>query len=194
MFIAFAFEAAGIILLATFATNPVMFVVLSGIVFFGWGEIYSLFPATCTDTYGSKFATVNAGLLYTAKGTAALVIPYTSIWAKASGWHPVFMTAAALNILAAVMALLILKPMRSQYTSKTAVLGECAKARYLTFARMQRPRPAIQVTAKFALGCSDMTLTLVGSCMEQPRAGEAPQCRDRITGFNVGGRHARHRS
>jgi len=120
MFIAFAFEAAGIILLATFATNPVMFVVLSGIVFFGWGEIYSLFPATCTDTYGSKFATVNAGLLYTAKGTAALVIPYTSIWAKASGWHPVFMTAAALNILAAVMALLILKPMRSQYTSKTA--------------------------------------------------------------------------
>ncbi|MGC2460270.1 MAG: oxalate/formate MFS antiporter [Steroidobacteraceae bacterium] len=119
MFIAFAFEAAGIILLATFATDPVMFVVLSGIVFFGWGEIYSLFPATCTDTYGSKFATVNAGLLYTAKGTAALVIPYTSIWAKASGWHPVFMTAAALNILAALMALLILKPMRSQYTRKT---------------------------------------------------------------------------
>jgi OFA family oxalate/formate antiporter-like MFS transporter len=118
MFIAFALEAVGIILLASFATNPVMFVILSGIVFFGWGEIYSLFPATCTDTYGSKFATANAGLLYTAKGTAALVIPYTSIWAKASGWHPVFMTAAALNIIAAVMALLILKPMRSHYTSK----------------------------------------------------------------------------
>lgn len=119
MCIAFAFEGAGIILLGNFATHPVLFVILSGVVFFGWGEIYSLFPATCTDTYGSKFATANAGLLYTAKGTAALVIPYTSIWAKAAGWHPVFMTAAALNILAAVMALLILKPMRSQYTSKT---------------------------------------------------------------------------
>jgi len=118
MFIAFAFEAVGIFLLANFAGNPLLFVILSGIVFFGWGEIYSLFPATCTDTFGSKFATANAGLLYTAKGTAALVIPYTSVWAKAAGWHPVFMTAAALNIVAALLAVLVLKPMRASYTSK----------------------------------------------------------------------------
>ncbi len=121
MFIAFALEGVGIILLANLGTDPVYFVILSGIVFFGWGEIYSLFPATCTDTFGAKFATVNAGLLYTAKGTAALVIPYTSVWSKAAGWHPVFMTAAALNIIAALMAVFVLKPMRAAYKSKADV-------------------------------------------------------------------------
>ena len=119
MLLAFLFEAIGIFLLANFADHPTLFVILSGVVFFGWGEIYSLFPATCTDTFGSKFATANAGLLYTAKGTAALVIPYTSVWAKAAGWHPVFMTAAGLNILAALLAVTVLKPMRASYTSKT---------------------------------------------------------------------------
>ena len=50
----------------------------AGLVYFTWGEIYSLFPATCTDTYGSKFATTNAGLLYTAKGTASFLVPAAS--------------------------------------------------------------------------------------------------------------------
>ena len=118
MFVAFMLEGVGIIALANLGTDPVFFVILSGIVFFGWGEIYSLFPATCTDTFGAKFATVNAGLLYTAKGTAALVIPYTSIWAKTAGWHPVFITAASLNIIAALMAVFVLKPMRAAYKSK----------------------------------------------------------------------------
>src|ERR1700694_4567662 len=69
MCIAFALEGFGIIALANLGTNPMMFVILSGVVFFGWGEIYSLFPSTCADTFGSKFAAANAGLLYTAKGT-----------------------------------------------------------------------------------------------------------------------------
>ena len=71
MFIAFTLEGVGILALANLGTNPVLFVILSGIVFFGWGEIYSLFPATVSDTFGTKFATANAGLMYTAKGTAA---------------------------------------------------------------------------------------------------------------------------
>ena len=75
MFIAFGLEGLGIWALYTFGNDPVWFVVLSGLVFFAWGEIYSLFPSTCTDTFGSKFATTNAGLLYTAKGTAALLVP-----------------------------------------------------------------------------------------------------------------------
>jgi MFS family permease len=73
MFIAFLAEGIGIYTLYYFAANPISFVILSGIVFFAWGEIYSLFPATCTDIYGRKFATTNYGLLYTAKGTAALL-------------------------------------------------------------------------------------------------------------------------
>ena len=56
-----------------------MFVILSGIVFFAWGEIYSLFPSTCTDVYGAKYATTNAGLLYTAKGTASLLVPFANV-------------------------------------------------------------------------------------------------------------------
>ena len=62
-----------------FAHNPVLFVMLTGLVFFAWGEIYSLFPSTCTDIYGTQFATTNSGLLYTAKGTAALLVPLANV-------------------------------------------------------------------------------------------------------------------
>ena len=90
-----------------------LFVILSGLVFFAWGEIYSLFPATCTDIYGRKFATTNYGMLYTAKGTASLLVPLANVLTNATGsWHAVFYVAAALNIVAAVMALVVLKPMR----------------------------------------------------------------------------------
>jgi OFA family oxalate/formate antiporter-like MFS transporter len=82
-------------------------------VFFAWGEIYSLFPATCADTFGSKYASANAGLLYTAKGTAALLVPLTSLLAATGGWRTVFMAASASNFLAAAMALFVLKPLRS---------------------------------------------------------------------------------
>lgn len=114
MFIAFFLEGAGILLLSRFGQDPVAFVLLSGIVFFAWGEIYSLFPATCADTFGSKFAAANAGLLYTAKGTAALLVPFTSvISASAGGWHMVFMVASMMNFVAAFAALLLLKPLRA---------------------------------------------------------------------------------
>ena len=127
MLIAFALEGVGIIALANYGSNPVAFVLLSGLVFFAWGEIYSLFPATVTDTYGSRYATVNTGLMYTAKGTAALVVPYTSIMAAKGNWHVVFMSAAALNIAAAIMAILILKPMRSAYNKRVATVDGSAK-------------------------------------------------------------------
>ena len=85
----------------------------AGLVFFAWGEIYSLFPSTVGDSYGSKFAATNAGLLYTAKGTASLLVPLTSVITSATGgWHTVFYIAAAMNALAAVMAIAVLKPMR----------------------------------------------------------------------------------
>src|SRR5262249_25858059 len=87
MFIAFSLEASGILLLSRFGGNPLAFVLLSGLVFFAWGEIYSLFPATCCDTYGTRYAAANAGLLYTAKGTAALLVPLTSVLSAARGWH-----------------------------------------------------------------------------------------------------------
>jgi MFS transporter, OFA family, oxalate/formate antiporter len=119
MFIAFFIEGVGIYALLLFAGNPVMFVILSGLVFFAWGEIYSLFPATCTDIYGRKFATTNYGMLYTAKGTASLLVPLANVLTNATGsWHAVFYVAAILNIIAAVMALFVLKPMRIKTMAK----------------------------------------------------------------------------
>ena len=100
--------------------DPIWFVILSGLVFFAWGEIYSLFPATCTDMYGKKYATTNYGMLYTAKGTAALLVPLANVLTTATGsWHAVFYVAAVLNIIAAVMALAVLKPMRIKFISRS---------------------------------------------------------------------------
>ena len=117
MFIAFGLEAVGIVLLSQFGQDPFWFVILTGMVFFAWGEIYSLFPSTVGDTYGSKFAATNAGLLYTAKGTASLLVPFTSVITQSTGsWHMVFYIAAAMNAVAAIMALAVLKPMRTKLT------------------------------------------------------------------------------
>ncbi|MFY9879442.1 MAG: oxalate/formate MFS antiporter [Pseudolabrys sp.] len=119
MFIAFFLEGIGIFALLYFGTDPVLFVILSGVVFFAWGEIYSLFPATCTDLYGKKYATTNYGMLYTAKGTAALLVPLANVLTSATGsWHAVFYVAAILNLIAAVMALAVLKPMRIKFISR----------------------------------------------------------------------------
>jgi OFA family oxalate/formate antiporter-like MFS transporter len=114
MFIAFALEGVGICALSRFGHDPLAFVLLSGLVFFAWGEIYSLFPSTCGDTYGTRFATVNAGLLYTAKGTAALLVPFTSVLSANGNWQIVFYSAAILNFIAAALALLALKPLRAR--------------------------------------------------------------------------------
>ncbi|HWY95099.1 MAG TPA: oxalate/formate MFS antiporter [Steroidobacteraceae bacterium] len=128
MFIAFLLEGVGILALANLGTNPVLFVILSGVVFFGWGEIYSLFPATVSDTFGTKFATANAGLMYTAKGTAALLVPYANVLSSRTGsWHLVFMLAAGLNLVAAAMAILVLKPMRGSYTSRAETVSPAPK-------------------------------------------------------------------
>jgi MFS transporter, OFA family, oxalate/formate antiporter len=122
MFIAFGLEAVGILLLLQFGQNPVAFVILTGMVFFAWGEIYSLFPSTCADTFGSRFAASNAGMLYTAKGTASLLVPLSSVLAAATGnWHAVFIAASALNAIAALMAWFVLRPMRRKHMEKSAL-------------------------------------------------------------------------
>ena len=124
MFIAFALEAVGILALYTFGQHPVAFVVLTGIVFFAWGEIYSLFPSTCADTFGSKYAASNAGLLYTAKGTASLLVPLSSVLATATGsWHAVFIVASVMNAVAALLAWFVLRPMRRSVMERSSSAG-----------------------------------------------------------------------
>ena len=116
MFIAFALEAFAILALQRFGANPVAFVILTGAVFFAWGEIYSVFPSTCADTFGSRYAAANAGLLYTAKGVASLTVPLSSVLVSATGdWHAVFFIASAMSGAAALLTWFVLRPMRSRH-------------------------------------------------------------------------------
>lgn len=125
MFIAFLMEGVGIYALYRLGADPFWFVLLSGFVFFAWGEIYSLFPSTCTDTFGARFAATNAGLLYTAKGTAALLVPYSNALQKSTGsWDAVFLIAASANILAALLALFVLKPWRRRVIATNSTYVE----------------------------------------------------------------------
>ncbi len=96
-----------------FARDPLLFVVLSALTFFAWGEVYSLFPATCGGLFGRKFATTTDGLPYTAKGTASLLVPIGSVIAGSTGnWLPIFMLAVAFDLISTLLALFVLKPLR----------------------------------------------------------------------------------
>src|SRR6185295_14833109 len=113
MAIVFTAGAAAYWALGTIGTTPWAFIITAGMVYFTWGEIYSLFPALCTDVYGSKFAATNAGLLYTAKGAASFLVPVASLLQSSTGsWHAVFMVAAIANVAVGATALLVVKPLR----------------------------------------------------------------------------------
>ena len=107
--------AAAIGSLGLYGHDPLWFLITGGLVYFTWGEIYSLFPAACTDSYGSAYATTNAGMLYTAKGTAALLVPLANVVAKSGDWTMVLCVGAAANIVAALMAVFVLRPMRKAH-------------------------------------------------------------------------------
>jgi OFA family oxalate/formate antiporter-like MFS transporter len=114
MAIVFTCGAGAYWALGTIGNSPWTFIVTAGLVYFTWGEIYSLFPAICTDTYGAKYATTNAGLLYTAKGAASFLVPAASwLQSQTGSWHAVFVAAAIANIVVGALALLVVKPMRA---------------------------------------------------------------------------------
>ena len=117
MFIAFALEAVAMTLWLLLREHPVMFVLMSGLVFFGWGEIFSLFPSTLTDTFGTAHATTNYGLLYMAQGVGSVlggpVAALLHEWTQS--WIPVFATIIAMDATTAVLALFVLKPVRQRW-------------------------------------------------------------------------------
>jgi OFA family oxalate/formate antiporter-like MFS transporter len=91
-------------------------VVCAALIFFTWGEIFSLFPSTCTDLFGTKFATANSMMLYTAKGTSAFLVPFANLLKNATGsWEAVFLVAAGMNILVVLLALFVLLPIRVRH-------------------------------------------------------------------------------
>jgi OFA family oxalate/formate antiporter-like MFS transporter len=130
MFVAFTVETISILGLYHMGHNPLAFVLFTGLVFFAWGEIYSLFPSTCADTFGSKFAASNAGMLYTAKGTASLLVPLSSVLVTSSGsWETVFTVAAVMNAVAALMAWFVLRPMRRRFIDQARQAAEVQQAK-----------------------------------------------------------------
>jgi OFA family oxalate/formate antiporter-like MFS transporter len=130
MFIAFGTAALMLLTLSAYGHVPVVFVLATAVYFGVFGEIYSLFPATCGDTFGSKFATTNNGMLYTAKGTASLLVPLASVISAAYGWKAVFVVAVALNATAALTALFVIKPLRRSFIlgSEATTAAEPASA------------------------------------------------------------------
>jgi OFA family oxalate/formate antiporter-like MFS transporter len=120
MAIAFTLGACSYALLAYFGSAPWAFVVSAAFIFFTWGEIFSLFPSTCTDLFGTRYATANASLLYTAKGTSAWLVPLANVLKTATGsWHTVFLVSALGNALVVLAALLILRPVRAAHHRAT---------------------------------------------------------------------------
>jgi MFS transporter, OFA family, oxalate/formate antiporter len=123
MLIAFLLEGLAVLAVLAFRHDPVLFVILTGIVFFGWGEIFSLFPATLTDIYGPEHATTNYGFLYVAQGIGAVLgAPAAAYLVSVTGsWTPVFFIVAALDVASALLAYLALKPMRRRWIARQAV-------------------------------------------------------------------------
>jgi OFA family oxalate/formate antiporter-like MFS transporter len=115
MAIAFALGALSYWMLGAFGTVPLAFVTFAAAIFLTWGEIFSLFPSTCTDTFGPKFATVNLSLLYTAKGTSAFFPTVASLIKDNTGsWHMVFVAATVMNLVVVALALFVLRPLRQR--------------------------------------------------------------------------------
>ena len=115
MALAFTLGGVSYWLLGSLGTTPWAFIAFAGLIFLTWGEIYSLFPSTCTDSFGPQYATTNLSFLYTAKGVAAFLVPIANlIKAATGGWHMVFVVTAIMNFVVVAMALFILKPLRSR--------------------------------------------------------------------------------
>jgi OFA family oxalate/formate antiporter-like MFS transporter len=122
MGIAFILEGIAIFLMLQYRSDPFMLVVLSGLVFFGWGEIFSLFPSTLTDTFGAQHATTNYGFLYMAQGVGSILgAPIAAMIYEATGsWMPVFGLVIGMDVLTGLLALFVLKPLRRNWMAGTA--------------------------------------------------------------------------
>jgi OFA family oxalate/formate antiporter-like MFS transporter len=127
MAVAFGLGGISYWLLGSAGTSPWAFIVFAALIFLTWGEIFSLFPSTCTDSFGQKYATTNLSLLYTAKGASAFLVPLANVVKAATGsWHLVFVVTAIMNFIVVALALFVLKPLRSKQVA--APLGRAAPA------------------------------------------------------------------
>jgi MFS transporter, OFA family, oxalate/formate antiporter len=120
MLLAFGFEGIAMTLWLLNRDNAVLFVLLSGVAFFGWGEIFSLFPSTLTDTFGRLHATTNYGFLYMAQGIGSILGGPLAAWMHeiTGSWSSVFIAVISLDFIAAFLAIAVLKPMRARLLAR----------------------------------------------------------------------------
>ena len=120
MALAFVLEGGAVLLWLALRENALAFVLLSGLVFFGWGEIFSLFPSTLTDSFGPKHATTNYGFLYMAQGVGSVLGGPVAAWMHSyfNSWLPVFYTVAALDVVTGILAIMVLQPMRRAWLKR----------------------------------------------------------------------------
>lgn len=140
MAIVFVIEAVTIILLTLLVARPIWFVIISGLMFFAWGDIYSLFPAAIADLFGIKYATTNYGIQYTSKGIGSILAGPCAAWLMetSNSWMPVFWAAVVCNATAAMLALFWLKPRVGLLVKDSAQEDAAAEA------RLEITAPAIQ--------------------------------------------------
>jgi len=119
MAIAFLMEAAAVTAMVLLRGDALLFALLSGVVFFGWGEIFSLFPSTLTDTFGTRHGTTNYGVLYMAQGIGSVLGgPLAALLHdKAGSWLPVFAIIITMDVLTGLLAFFALKPLRKRYAA-----------------------------------------------------------------------------
>jgi OFA family oxalate/formate antiporter-like MFS transporter len=142
MFIVFLGEGLSMLGLMQFGHHPVAFMCFAALIFLFWGEIFSIFPAICADTFGVKFAAGNAGTLYTAKGTASLLVPLASVLSAGGHWNRAFMFSATITIAAALAVRFVLKPMRQRFIAHAN--GELSENPSAAPARQVAASPADQ--------------------------------------------------
>jgi OFA family oxalate/formate antiporter-like MFS transporter len=122
MLLIFSAESVAFLGMAAFGHRPLLFVLFAALIFLFWGEVFSIFPAICGDTFGVRNATANNGLLYTAKGTSALLVPLANVLATGTGtWMSVLLVAAVLSMLSGLLAKFLLAPMRRKILNSAGI-------------------------------------------------------------------------
>ena len=123
MLLVFCGEGLAMLGLKQFGHDPVLFMTFAALTFLCWGEIFSIFPALVADTFGAKNAAANAGMMYTAKGTASLLVPLSAYIATKGDWDTVFLFAATISIIAGLLAKFVLQPMRHKCIEESNARG-----------------------------------------------------------------------
>ena len=121
MLLIFSLEAAALLGMTIFGRNPYGFILFAALIFLFWGEIFVVFPALSGDSFGIQYAAANNGLLYTAKGTAALTVPLANLLMVATGsWASVLLAASVCSLASGVLAKFVLVPMRKKLAAKSS--------------------------------------------------------------------------